>query len=65
MKLDCLDCLLAVNRRLDEKRRAQDLVLSNGQDKDSLQQAQYFEGEIAALEFVKKAMNKALNREVK
>jgi len=65
MHLNCLDCLREVEARLEEKRRAQRLVcqekaLWNGND---MQQAQYFEGEIAALEFVTKLMHKALNRE--
>lgn len=63
MKMACLDCILEIDKRLAEKKRAQAITLesSNG---DSLQQAQYFEGEIAALEFAKKVMNRALNREV-
>jgi len=62
MKLACLDCLLAVQNRLAEKKKAQDLVLAG---ENGIQQAQYFEGEIVALEFVQKFMQKALNRETK
>lgn len=63
MKIDCLDCLLAVQARLKEKKKAQDLVLAN--NGEGLQEAQYFEGEIMALEFVQKIMTKALNREAR
>lgn len=63
MKIDCLDCLLAVQGRLKEKKKAQDLTLANGES--GLQEAQYYEGEIMALEFVQKLMTKALNREAK
>lgn len=62
MRLACLDCLCAVQSRLDEQKRAQGKLLdeTNG---NSLQQCQYFEGQIVALEFVQKVLNKALNRE--